>query len=133
MSYDVLEDRMYKGLKKVISDKTNLSAFSEHNAVKGVEYVFITNEDMETTLPGAGSSTFVGVFNVDYYTNSKNMRTVRNNKSKLMETLADNDFYRSGTTDLYFNGEILSIEHGTEDDDWVFRIVYQISHTKITE
>jgi len=126
----VLEDSMFYGLKKMISDKTNISAYSEHDTARGYDYVMISLDDIETTLPGAGSSTFVGTFSVDYITNIKNQRTVRNNKSKILEALADNTEY--GTPHYYFNGEVQTIEQGEDDDEYVFRVVYNISHMKVS-
>jgi hypothetical protein len=131
MSYDVLQDRMFYGLKKVISDNTNISAFSEHDTLKGVEYVLITNGDLETGTPGTGSSTFVGVFNIDFYTNNKNQRTVRNQMSKLTETLADVNHYQTATISYFFNGQILNTDKPDEDDKFAFRVVYQITHEKV--
>jgi len=68
---------------------------------------------------------------VDYITNSKNLRTIRNQKSKVVETLADNNYYQTSTVSYYFNGTILNIEDGIEDDPYQFRVVYEISHTKV--
>lgn len=134
MSYDVLEDRMFKGLKKALSDNTNLPAFSEPDSTSRAEYIYITNEDMETIVTGNnGSNTFRGTFNIDYITNNKNKRTVRNNESKILETLADNNYFRASNTHYYFNGEVLNMERGEDEDDrYIFRIVYQISHTKVS-
>jgi len=120
MSYDVLEDRMFKGLKKVISDNTNISAYSEHDTVKSSEYVYISNETYSTTAPNAGSSTFIGQFNIDYITNNRNQRTIRNNKSKLLEVLADNNYFQTSTISYYFDGEVLDVEHGDEDVEYEF-------------
>ena len=131
MSYDVLEDRMFYGLKKVISGNTNLSCFTEDEKGRGSEYILVSLSDIESVSPNAGSSTFTGVFNVDYITNSKNLRTIRNQKSKVIETLADNNYYQTSTVSYYFNGTILNIEDGIEDDPYQFRVVYEISHTKV--
>lgn len=131
MSYDVLQDRMFYGLKKVISDNTNISAFSEHDTIKGVEYVLITNEDLETGTPGTESSTFIGIFNIDFYTNNKNQRTVRNQMSKLVETLADVNHYQTATISYFFNGSILNTDKPEEDDKFAFRVVYEITHEKV--
>ena len=128
----VIEDRMYYGLKKVISDNTNLTAFSEFDTVRGAEYVYIENTSIESILPGAGSSTFVGEFNIDYITNNKNKRTVRSNESKLLECLAYNTEYQTSTTHYYFNGVVVDIEHGEDDDQFEFRVFYQLTHTKVS-
>ena len=128
----VLDDKMYYGLKKMLSDKTNLKAFSEHDTVRGSEYVYITLTDMETILPATGASTYVGTFNVDYISSNKDKKAVRNNRSKIAEALADNTEYRSATDTYYFNGEVLNTEQGEEDDSYEFRLVYEISHTKVS-
>ncbi len=128
----VVDDKMYYGLKKMISAVTNLQVFSEHDTVRGSEYVYVSLEDVETILPATSASTFVGTFNIDYVTNNKNQKAVRSNKSKLLEALADNTEYRGTTDTLYFNGEVQNIEQGEEEDSFEFRIAYEISHTKVS-
>ena len=128
----VVDDKMYYGLKKMLSDNTNITAYSEHDTIRQREYVYVTLDDVETVLPSAGSSTYRGVFNIDYITNSKDVRKVRNDKSKLLEALAENTEFNTATTHYYFNGEVQTTEPGDEDEDYEFRIVYEISHTKVS-
>ena len=127
----VLQDRMFYGLKKTISDNENIFVVIEEETTTSSEYVRISLDDLDTTAPNAGSTTFVGTFNLDFYTNNKDARIVRNLKSRLVEVLGDNTYNHTTTVHYYFNGEVEDTEDGTEDDDYEFRIIYTISHTKV--
>ena len=130
----VIDDKILYGLQKMLSDNTNITVFKEPEAVKGVEYIFLSLEDMATTLPGAGSSTYVSIVNVDFFTNMSNPRKIRNYKSKIVEALADNNYSHTTTETYYFNGTVGTIEPGDEDetDDYIFRIPYNVNHTKVS-
>jgi len=128
----VLNDKMFYGLKKMLSDKTNITSYSEHDAISGVEYLLISNATLSTVSPNAGSSTYVGQFNIDYYSNSTNKRIIRNQKSKVVEALADNVFYHTTSTHYYFDGELIDVEDGEDEDEYLFRIIYNIKHTKVS-
>lgn len=127
----VVDDKMYYGLKAMLSANLNIPVFSEHDTVRGSEYLYVTLDDLETTLPATGASTFIGDFLIDYITSNKSPKAVRNNKSKLLEALAGNTEYRPSDETYYYHGEVQTIEQGEEDDPFEFRVIYQITHTKV--
>ena len=132
MAYDVLYNRMYKGLKLMINSKSNFDAFTDSETPRGAAYYLISNEDIVTGSPGTGSSTFIGLFNIDFYTNKIKDTFIKDNKSKILEILADNNHYSTSSITYYFNGTILGIEDGIEDDPYAFRIKYEITHEKVS-
>ncbi|MBT7082550.1 MAG: hypothetical protein HN929_14010 [Chloroflexi bacterium] len=129
----VLEDKMLYGLQKMLSEQTNITAFREVDSVKGVEYIMISSEDIETESSVAGSSTYIGQFNIDFMSPKRDDKYLRNKKSVIMEALADNTYYHTATTHYYFGGLILGKDQEPgEDDKWLFRYTYEISHTKVS-
>jgi hypothetical protein len=132
MSYTVLDGRMYEGLKLMLNANSNVSAFSEHETAKGSSYYYISNVSMPTGSLNLGSSTFIGTFNIDFITNNRDPEVIKNQKSKLMEVLADNNYYRTSTVTYFFNGKIIDIVPPDEDDTFAFRAIYEITHTKVS-
>jgi hypothetical protein len=132
MSYTVLDGRMYEGLKLMLNANSNVSAFSEHEITKGSSYYYISNVSMPTGSLNLGSSTFIGTFNIDFITNNLDPEVIKNQKSKLMEVLADNNYYRTSTVTYFFNGKIIDIVPPDEDDTFAFRAIYEITHTKVS-
>ena len=84
----VLDDRMLYGLQKMLSEQTNITAFREVDSAKGVEYIMISSEDIETESSVAGSSTYIGQFNIDFMSPKRDDKYLRNKKSVIMEALA---------------------------------------------
>jgi hypothetical protein len=136
MAWLVLEDRMYEGLKLMLRAYSNFEAFSETDRVRGSAYYLITNEDVISGSPGTASSTLIGTFNIDFYSNKRTIAYIRNNKSKLLEILADYNHYSTSSITYYFNGTILGIEDGIkdgiDDDPYAFRVKYEITHEKVS-
>lgn len=132
MAYDVLYNRMYKGLKLMINSKSNFDAFTDSETPRGAAYYLISNEDIVTGSPGTGSSTFIGLFNIDFYTNKIKDTFIKDNKSKILEILADNNHYSTSSITYYFNGNILGVEAAEEDSPYAFRVKYEITHEKVS-
>ncbi len=132
MAYDVLYNRMYKGLKLMINSKSNFDAFTDSETPRGAAYYLISNEDIVTGSPGTGSSTFIGLFNIDFYTNKIKDTFIKDNKSKILEILADNNHYSTSSITYYFNGNVLGVEAAEEDSPYAFRVKYEITHEKVS-
>jgi hypothetical protein len=132
MSWDVLDNRMYAGLKLMINAYSNFNAYSETEKPRSAAYYLISNEDIVSGSPGTGSSTFIGTFNIDFYSNKRVPAFIKNNKSKIMEILADYNHYSTSTITYYFNGNILGTEDGIDDDPYAFRIKYELTHEKVS-
>ena len=132
MAWDVLDNRMYTGLKLMINAHSNIEAYSDSETPRSASYYLISNEDIVTGSPGTGSSTFIGTFNIDFYSNKKVPAYVKNNKSKIIEILGDYNHYSTSSITYFFNGEILGVENAIEDDPYIFRIKYQITHEKVS-
>jgi len=125
-------ETMVYGLKKAMSDATNLPFFSEGDTLRGLEYVFISGGIGETIDSNAGSNTFVAQYFLDYRSNSKDARTIRNNKSKILEAFADNTYFHTATVHYYLNGRVISVEDSEDEEDgYLFRITITISNTKV--
>jgi len=132
MSWDVLDNRMYAGLKLMINTYSNFDAYSETEKPRSAAYYLIANEDLTTGSPGTGSSTFIGIFTIDFYSNKRAPAFIKGNKSKIMEILADYNHYSANSITYYFNGNILSLENGTDEDPFAFRVRYEITHEKVS-
>ena len=132
MAYDVLDNRMYAGLKLMINTHSNIDAFSDSDTPRGPAYYLISLEDLNTGSPGTGSSTFIGTFNIDFYSNKRLPAYLKNNKSKIIEILGDYNHYSTSSITYFFNGNVLGVEKGIEDDPYAFRIKYEITHEKVS-
>ena len=130
MSYEVINDRMVYGLKYTIFTYSNLSAVYYDETVKDSEFVQISRDDFYVDEVGAGFSSYVGVFNLDFYTPKNDERFLENRLSKIHEALTENNHYQTADTYYFHGGTVLGVEDPDEDDKYKFRITYQLSHSK---
>jgi len=135
MSYQVLQDRLIKGVARMLRANTKYQIIDRDQEARSNEYWRISPkpEDYRGISFEAGSTTYRGQMFIDFYSNKRDKADeVLYDVDIVSQALGENNYYRLSGNHAYFNGIQLGSELPTdEDDEWLFRIIYEASHTKV--
>ena len=135
MSYDPIRSRILPGIKAVLSNGGKFNVASDPDDQRGNEYIELKVTDQNTAGTAAGSHTKRVEVTCDFHSNSveKHSDAALHLQDVLTDLLESIPFKRSAAgVGQYFDGVVDSVDTDpTDDDDWIFRIVFSASHTKV--
>ena len=133
--YNILADRVYPGIVRIFgsaSADTNYRVVFDKKEQKSNEYIYLSLDEMHTVSQNAGSSAREFIINVDFFTNKKDARLIRKDNDKITDTLDRYNYASNSDGEHQFlNGYISGYELPDEEDKWIFRIKYNVTHHKV--
>lgn len=136
MTYDPIRSRILPGVKQVIQSSKKYDVVDSKDEAKGADqWIKLTINDSVTVNQNAGSHTKRVTVHIDFHDSSGKQLTdpLLHQLDVIQDLLEKNPVKRSSAGLLqYFDGEVTNVDtEPTDEDDWVFRIQYEASHTKV--